>query len=476
MKRALPILAPLALVTGALFLWLARDEPVRGLMPGADSSVSTAPIRVPSSAPQGSSATTVPEGFCAVHVYLDLVDSVRNPDRGLVVALPQGRNQSVAAAQADRRGVAYLLLKPGTYAFRVEPESLPEGMLLPPLQDELTYDPVDGLHAPVATLKRGAGRTQVPVPIRLRARISGRVTRTDGGPAALAPVRVFSDRADGPFLSWMTSTDEDGRYALDVHPGDLWVQAASLVRERPPELEFFPRPTFHSVSDGEDVELDFTLGAGSSAVFGKLLASRGMGEERLPVPGLRVLAQAWDEERARESEGRGYAWTVSVAQSTTNRNGNFLMDGLPPGCYRLVFGPWGSGSDPIDPYAPYASPIEPRVIHLAPNEGLDIGEVVGRAAAPLGLAGQIVGAGATDRRLELEVLHPAQWPGAERYARTLEVRADGSFETWMMGGSAGLPATLRLRLWGETEWALVQDVELGPWRQDNRVRLLLPGQ
>ncbi len=468
MKRILRILAPLALAMGALFVWISDGEPVRGLIPGDESPDSAIPIRVPSSGPGGSATSSVPEGWCAVHVYLDLVNSVRNPDRGLVVAVPQDRNQDVANARADRRGVAYLLLKPGTYAFRVEPDSLPEGMLPPPLQDEVTFDPVDGLHAPVATLERGAGRTQVAVPIHVRARISGRVTKRDGEPAALAPVRVFSDRPEGPFLSWMASTDVDGRYSLDVHPGDLWVQAASLVRERPPELEFFPRPAFHSAADGEDIEQDFTLGPGSTAVFGKLLASSGMGDARLPVPGIRVLAQAWEEGRDGESTGRGYAWTVAVAQSYTNRNGNFLLDGLPSGCYRLVFGPWGSWRDPD---APFTSPIEPLVITLAPNEGLDIGELAGEAAEPLALRGRIVGAVASDRRLELEVLHSARWPGAERYARTLAVRADGSFETWMIGGSAGASATLRLRLWGETEWAVVRDVELRPGGTNRPVTL-----
>lgn len=162
---------------------------------------------------------------------------------------------------------------------------------------------------------RAAEVTTVPLDLAPPGTLSGRVTDRLGLPVAGAVVRpVTTDQRRG---EPRTTTDGDGRFSIDVAPGDhaLQVEAEGFVTEHHPD-DGGRLP----VSSGAQTTTTVVLGRGSTA--SGVVTDR----EGRPAPGIEVVLAV--------HEPRGWRW---VAHSRTGADGSYSVPRLPAGRYRAGF-------------------------------------------------------------------------------------------------------------------------------------------
>jgi hypothetical protein len=110
--------------------------------------------------------------------------------------------------------------------------------------------------------------------------VSGRITLSDGKPAAGASVRIISlTRSEGPFPA-RTRTDGNGRYKFSVRSQDAYVLYASLI-----ESAQFRRDAVLVTPDGPVTNIDLAI-ARATEVKGRVLLDR----DGKAFPGFGVIA------------------------------------------------------------------------------------------------------------------------------------------------------------------------------------------
>lgn len=251
----------------------------------------------------------------------------------------------IARKSTDRR-VEFAGLAPGQYQLRVEPESLPEQVLVPRKQHRQTIWNQPDYSAAVEVVAQKV--SHVRIELEMAAHVYGYIYGPDGAALRWAHARFGSMEPKDTSVDSRLFDLENGFYEGYLYPG-LWAAKAGLgVSRNAPDnseaLTWFthplremvkPIPVAMSLMPGESREVTFKIEGGPCSLTGKLLDQEGEGFSDLDVfiyPE-HLLIPSIGEFRM----GLGTA----LAKRVTGPDGSFNIAGLQPGSYMLQIEPEG---------------------------------------------------------------------------------------------------------------------------------------
>ena len=401
-------------------------------------------------------------GLALVRVFLVSADSGSPILRGMVQAVEYSSRRIVKSVEVDEEGAAFFPLPFGRFAFTVKPNSLPDGMIPPPLQDKHYSVYWDGLHSPTVEIKDSTPTTSVSIPIQHAAEITGYVTGEGGRPLSGAMVRVSCDRKNIPSVTQDIGTDPTGFYRVLVAPGEYRLQPTHSGRGHFEGVPL-PWPAFVTLAPAERITRDFSMTKGPCSITGILMDPALVpGEDDVFWNDLQVLARAYDE-GAEASPGRfGIAHAMTIGFSRTDINGVFQISGLHQGTYQLSFAPWDTGYDPYKRDGLLAHHPEQLVVNLDRPGVVDIGETLAARTRLCDVAGRIVSDLEFPSVLEMQVTYPEIY-GHKIFSKKVRVGLDGSFAFWVYASPNATPAIVRVRRSSSPKWEVVEEVEVPPY-------------
>ena len=216
---------------------------------------------------------------------------------------PNSYARTDALGNYTLRGVA-----PGTY--RIEVRNT-RSYIREYYDDRLGWDNADFI-----SIQGESPITGIDFALKLGMSISGQVIDDDTG-LPMANVEIDADRIEGSASRIYGRTGSDGRYTLvGVGPGNYRVKAGrnleSYVQEYYDDQLTWDGANFVSVGGTSPVDgVNFALRKGAT-IFGTVLDA----ETGLPISGLDISARIVDGD--------------DVSGANTNREGNFVLRGLPP--------------------------------------------------------------------------------------------------------------------------------------------------
>jgi hypothetical protein len=210
-----------------LILWLGqRERPEaapassnHGALPAvAPSDADTAMHRADRSVVMGGSSADAEVEASDPELVVRILSSGRLPVAGVLV-----RANDLTLPPTDADGVAKARFRAGTYSLRVAGDSLPAGLLEPPLQFRSRPNhavPV-GFYAPEVELVAG-GRHEVVIELLPRSEVTGVVVDRDGQPIEGCSVRLQSRSPELVALSFDALTGPDGLYRFPSVPSGVY--------------------------------------------------------------------------------------------------------------------------------------------------------------------------------------------------------------------------------------------------------------
>ena len=408
-----------------------------------------------------STGPRVPAGLGSVTVQL-VTGTAKQPVGCGVVEVRSGTNIA-GTARVDGNGTATLHLVLGTYAVRVDPDSLPAGLVPAARQDDpWTGRPWPRVHAPRFELSASAPTATVDVPVFRSSRIHGRVTHGGDLAADRAVVQCASIAKGRPAYTYTTTTSGSGHYDLSVVPGPYRVQVVLAAGDAPSGRLAAPLPEDVLVEAGDDVLADFDLSPGTGVLAGRVVDLPLLPDEQeLRWSDLSVAVKPHGDFSSWPVPVHGYRADNVVASVRTDAEGHFRVTGLHAGDYAVTFGYdefRSTGEVPrIGAY------VEPVIVRVPPAGTRDLGTVLVPRARPCRVAGQLRSDVLDPTQAEIEVEFPSNSLSVvEPY--TLDVTPDawGQFEFWAHTSPDATPATVRVRRRGAVAWEREQQLTLHP--------------
>lgn len=378
-----------------------------------------------------------------VRVHCDDVEGILSD--GVVEARPRLSREVVAASSLNEHGEALFWLPAGEYAFMAIEESLPAGLLPPPLQRRPSHSYRSGDHAPTVLVDAGDTVT-VEIPLHIAARIHGRVTYDSGDPIEGIVVSAASVHVDDLRFAHVGETDASGAYEISVRAGSYRV----CVQPVEPQHEVYgrtrPRPKDASVRAGEDALLDFPFGRGSADLAGTVVdPPSAAGESELRWENVLVIVMPWNSGGSLNGEVAPYNLGDRVAQTRTDEQGAYSFEGLEPGSYKLHFSPY-DGFTPSDVDCRFGAWAPSLVVEVDAGEFVDAGAWWIPRARPCEVIGSVTDeSGAPLSSAKVEVKYSVDVDGDRTYTKSVFPDASGTFSIDIHTNPSGMPAIVRVR-------------------------------
>lgn len=359
-------------------------EPDRGeAAPAAPLELSAAP------APEGERERVVPgpADGAPQGVLATLVARVATPAGepvGRATLLLRHGARVVERRALDGTGPArFAGLAPGRYSLELEAESLPPGLL--PVPDAATGT----LRVPCLL---AGGRTGACTLLAVRAAcLRGSVLDPEGAPVAGARIRLQDTDATREVPGREAESDERGAFLLeDVLPGTYraridWPRGARGTA---------PPPSLQRLEAGAELALEIRAEAEPRDLAGQLLDEDGQ-----PLAGQLVRGEWCEEPQDEEGphpldeHGPPAPWSLVLAETRTDGEGRYRLEGLPPGTVRVRWAPRLGASYGFGPHGRVCEErLSPPLDLAAGPASLDLGATTlrlrphatgARAGAPL---------------------------------------------------------------------------------------------
>lgn len=242
-------------------------------------------------------------------VHGQLRDGFDAPIAAAEIRLYRGRESWETRTARDGR-FEFAFEGSGQFRVFVKPNSLPAGWLAPWRQSvPRAYEGEATGFGGTSFLLAEGEELEVNLRAFRAARVSGRVSTAEGVPPSGAIVQLRSSRG----VDQSSTLNAVGEFEMDaVYPGSYSAQ----LKPAPGVTAWteWPMPLTITVSEGERVELRFD----NSDTVGHLMRGRLVDSAGIALPGLRVIAEALDE------NGIQAQW-----QASSDEAGHFALGRLP---------------------------------------------------------------------------------------------------------------------------------------------------
>ena len=423
----------------------------------------TLPNRNPA---QMETAPAVPQ-TAAVTVRL-VADNTGDPvSQGVVNVLTSPKRKVVDTGSVNAMGDSVFQLPPGEFVFLVDPDSLPEGLSPPPLQEQHYSKYWEDYYAPKLRVAAGDNE-QVEIRLQRLSRVWGYVFDEDSTPAEDVAVRVRGILRATPQVHLQVETDDHGLYEVELIPGAYRIAPYLFDEGHRLFGVTKPLPQDFVLGTGDNLQIDFSYVQGKCSVTGRLIdLALTENEEEILWSDLRVLALPAKMAIDAEDGHHDYKLNDWVARAFSDETGTFRLTGLAPGRYKLRFAPL-TGYDPHSEHSKLGAFSAPMYIELREEGEYAIGDTLLPRARRCEVVGNIVPAKSDGEIpdpnfLEMRVRYPQHYEDERSHTKQVSIEPDGSFSFWVYTSPDSTPATVQVRPRGHTEWVVTQEVEVTPY-------------